>query len=471
MERSANGSSMKLTDMNFDCLESCFRHLSIEELLNVADSNRQMRYAARHVFRLMHGRKLVCLYNLLQFQKEDQRLRLYDGILRISELKLGLQFLRCFGDLVFEMKVSVSYLLPIGGASFIKSLTTKESQIRYKHRYQYVKSHEWEDLIIEYVNEYCTESLEKIQFWWGRRNSDIFNKLTKPFDNVETLKINTFFLTEKKLHEFFPKVRELEVRWRITRDSYPCHTNFLTNHFPYLKHLSFERANKINFDKKGLEIALRLNPQIKSLRGNVWFDVLFDTKYIWNANEHFQNLEILDLFVRSSENPEKIKIFNKPISEHIHLKNLRELNVSIYDEMVGESSWTIPIHCDNLESFNFSASSYFKIEHVCNLFDKYPTVKKFQFRFNERRFDSRILKVFPLLEELFLQNYDNLLAPDEIVGLIENFHSLKLFKFYWPFKRIVEIDRLKPLLSCWSISNKTKCEYLKIQTIEMKRKN
>lgn len=125
------------------------------------------------------------------------------------------------------------------------------------------------------------------------------NNLTKAFVEVEKLKISTLFSTEKKLHELFPKVRELEFEHmdqfsknaNDTSDIF-LHYEFLTNHFPYLEHLcmNVEQGFRYKYNKENVATALHLNPQIKTLTGNVWLDVLFDTNNCWDANEHFQNL-------------------------------------------------------------------------------------------------------------------------------------------------------------------------------------
>lgn len=196
---------MKITDLGFDCLESCFRHLSIETLLNVADSNKKLRHVARYVFYRMHGRKAVHLNEVRKFQKEENLLRLSEKIVSILQLKLALQFLRCFGDLFLETHVEFTKLCD-GGKMTLYTDSRKSicSQSFIDYLIHCENAHKWQHRTVEYINEYCTQSLNHIKFG-GAQNGDL-NKLTKPFVKVEKLTCNVYIPSEKKLHEIFPKV-------------------------------------------------------------------------------------------------------------------------------------------------------------------------------------------------------------------------------------------------------------------------
>lgn len=476
MEPLANESSMKITDLGFDCLENCFRQLNIEELLNVADSNKRLRHVARYVFSRMYGKKFMYLNCVLKF-KEEYRFCLENEIFAISQLKMSLQFLRCFGDLVSRMQVYfVKYNWRHKNILSSDSLRSEFGQTRINEMSQYEKAHEWEHLIIEYINEYCSESLNKIRFT-GNQRGDL-NKLTKPFVNVEKLEIGILIPTEKKLHELFPRIRDLKLLYKYS----PClidfsddreqflNEKFIANHFPYLEHLFMEVSHwsRYKYNKEYLAIALRLNPQLKSLKGNVWMDVLFNTNNIWNANEHFQNLERLELEVKYD--------YEKPINENIHLRNLKDLVIDFRRRFFDvEVLCTLPFICDKLESLTFiTCDNLFSTFH--NLFDKYPTVKKFTLHFlgtnvNFNDF-SRLSKSFPLLDEIFIQagaRENDHFTPDGIVRIVKMFHSLKVFKVYLYLNQCVESEtiHLVRLLRVWSVSNTVLSESTRL--IELKR--
>ncbi|XP_037038253.1 uncharacterized protein LOC119075790 [Bradysia coprophila] len=461
MELSTNESSMQIMDLGFHCLENCLRHLTIEELLNVADSNKEMRDTARYVFKRMHGRNLVHFIEVLKFRNGDDertceccrgrffgRLRSSDKTIEIRQLKLGLQFLRCFGDLFSEIEFRFCFRQVQPSSSHCQS---RQSELIQFHR-----AHEWEPLLIGYINEYCSESLTKIEFY-GKDSKDYSShdliKLTKPFVKVEKLICDVFFLAKKKLHELFPKLRELELRSVcFSEDMPPLDNEYIANCFPYLEHLTINLSDMNKCNRKNFAIALRLNPQIKTLAGNIWFEVLFDADnfHFWNGNEDFQNLEKLQLKIRLHANPKLRDILMKPVSEDLHFKNLKELNVDFGTDVYDDTVWTFLFFCDKLESLTISSNC--ELRQFSNLLNKHPTVKKLDIDNYADIMSSddclRISRAFPLLEEILFG-----VEPDDFVAAIEMFPSLKCFKYLeWKEKSCDVINRLRPL-NGWSVSN------------------
>lgn len=50
---------MKITDLNFDCLETILEYLHFIDLMNVADSTKRLNEAAVLVFARKYGKKIV----------------------------------------------------------------------------------------------------------------------------------------------------------------------------------------------------------------------------------------------------------------------------------------------------------------------------------------------------------------------------------------------------------------------------
>lgn len=329
---------MRITDLNFDCLERCFRHLKIDELLNVAESNVHLRHAAKYIFHRKYGHQVVCFLSTTNFQSKEERNRSYvdagnlvvfDDVLFISDLKSSLQFLRCFGD-----KISAMKFLLCGENDRPTDFTCKHRRMYSNNLNQLRKRQQCEYLLIEYINEFCAESLKKVKL-----NGDYFDYIrcdfsmvTKPFVRVETLQTNVPFQIPLNLTKMFPNLRELAMICANNRaiDGEICLRNeFIANHFPSLEHLRINIGDQFDYSKENFAIALRLNPQIKSLWGNVWLEVLLapDNITTWNGNDHFQSLETLYLALDLSVDPTLIEILTKPIGdddEELRLNNLKK---------------------------------------------------------------------------------------------------------------------------------------------------
>lgn len=116
----------------------------------------------------------------------------------IYELRTGLQFLRCFGDLISEMAI-VFYGNEI--STYLRNVNRlTQSQI---HNINHsIKSSKREHLIIEYINEYCFQYLIKFKVLNNPKCG--LNKLTKIFNKVEEIILHDSYPTETKLNKIFP---------------------------------------------------------------------------------------------------------------------------------------------------------------------------------------------------------------------------------------------------------------------------
>lgn len=462
MELLTSRTSMKITDLSFDCLESCLRHLSIEELLNVADSNTELKQVARYIFGRMYQQETVFFSGILKFQSENHgckcnRLRFEPTFfLSIHEFKLCLQFLRCFGDFVSD--IDFKFCNEDDSRS-----SSKNCPLFRNHTIQYDRANELEPIIIEYINNFCADSLITMRLekhYFENVNCDL-DKLIKPFKNVEILSGNIIFKTQLKLHELFPKVRHLGMQCSdnnlINKDIFLPNYS-MANSFPYLEYLVISIDHGYKYNKENLAIALSLSTKIKSLRGNVWFEVLFDLNNfrLWNRNEHLQNLESLDLEMNFFRNPHLNEILKKPFGEDLHLRNLKQLNIKVDNACNRDVSsiFTFPFTGYSLESLNITANNC-KFKRFSNLLDKHPTVKKFNFAYNKTFFSptleiddcTRISKAFPMLEEIFFET-----TPENVIRTIEMFPSLKYFRCYMRHIQSIADSEIRSF-NGWSVSS------------------
>lgn len=223
----------KIVDLNDDCLDKIFENLDLSSLFNVAVSNECMRIAARIVYRRRFGAKLVNIrigvpsFTRMPSETEHEII--------IGDVRTCLQFLRCFGPSIQNLKVNRSYW-----------------------------NSERCDYIDEYINQYCAETLVTLSFLRNRKFS--VENFKKPFVNLESIQIKDADLGDQLplFVEWFPKLRRLELLDVCVDRKFG--KNKAT--FNHLEQLSIEinnRNSEFGFSKRNVIKFLRLHPQLRSL--------------------------------------------------------------------------------------------------------------------------------------------------------------------------------------------------------------
>lgn len=231
-----NTKSTYLTDINDDCLEKIFKYLSLDDLLNIAETSKQLKTAVDWAFNFKFRGTLFeidtnCICKVRQ------------GIL-ISDIRKSFRLLRCFGQLI-------PYLAIFQPLCYGKYL-------------------------ISYLDIYCSESLETIKFF--KVNIDLSKYLKRQFLKVVRL---TFYycrhLEMYKLKKFFPHIVQATLN--------ECKLLSTGNlHFPHLNRIFSQNTENIT-------PFIRENPQVHDLR--------LDNHYTCKVNaflEHLGNLEFLSMF-------------------------------------------------------------------------------------------------------------------------------------------------------------------------------
>lgn len=146
----------KIVDLNDFCLINIFGHLDLKSLLNVADTNKQLRPAAFDVYKRKFGAKIVDIYAYKVRFSIGYNLKELSNAIEIRDVKTCLQYLRCFGPFINDLSMGYHDL---------------ESAF-YEH-------------IHEYVNNYCAESLVHIKFD-GMENI-VIGQFQKVFAKIESV--------------------------------------------------------------------------------------------------------------------------------------------------------------------------------------------------------------------------------------------------------------------------------------------
>lgn len=410
---------MKLTDQNIDCLQTILEYLKFGDFLSAASSNKRLNEAANLIFIRKHSRKIVYLKDMCI--SRDRLLKNELGI-TIYDLRTSLQFLRCFGQLVFEIE-------------FVK------------------KQPEFDQHVINYINEYCSESIKRIRIENGLND---WANLQKPFSKVKTVELkkcdavdNEIFIN---LNRLFPKMQIL--LFFICNIETPLKTvelkkcdgvdNEIPNRlFSKMRNLVFSNCNNetplsigsyhfpnlndLSFYGKSCEVSstiscgdslapiLRLNPQLTHIciRTN---DAVLDSIDFQNAIKTSQKLETLTFAVKSFS--------SAPIDDVIHLSSVKRFGINTHWHDIIE----IPFLFGQLENLKMEYSNQLNAEFF-SFIEKHPTIKKLEVKVDNLSVmdQTKIAKSLPSLESIELEKCK--VSVNETAQFINYFQKLTYFKF------------------------------------------
>lgn len=181
-KRKNKKADMILTDLNIDCLEAILEFLSIRDLLNSADTCKRLHHATSLVYERVQGQRVV-IFDVMNknhtegiqteqgcCQRRMGRIDILESFV-ITDLKIALKLLRCFGHLISNINFSYyDYELDVNFLPF--------------HNIY----------VLDYINEFCSETVKELQLGLGELNYNLENS-KKPFRAVEKLK--SFFESTK----------------------------------------------------------------------------------------------------------------------------------------------------------------------------------------------------------------------------------------------------------------------------------
>lgn len=432
---------MILTDLNIDCLEAIVRYLELGDLVNAADSNKQILHASRLVF-VRKYRQYKFIFNgkeanifrddeiaILESHEDVEACiknnRGIYGIIKKSifitvlDQKFALQTLRNFGDLISRIEFS------------------KDNQ-----------------QIHDYVDEYCNETLICIQM-----GSRFFQK---PFTNVKSVKCNLMCVLEKNicLEQTFPNMRELTLESRCSES---IHNGLFVKHCRNLEYFKFTRYIdpwSFALDNECVEVLksfLRLNTQLKHLS----LDCIDNMDIsIFEVISKFPNLENLELNVKHVN---FLKFFDGKKITFRNVKHFiiaKDFNCLITRNTILKE---IPFLFDHLESLEVNGHTpfgrYETAEIIYKFVSNHSFLKKLKLEYFEDSLEwsSRLAKSMPDLEELtVIRGYE--LSIDTIFLAIDQFKSLKYFCFEYCQK--FPCEQLQSRLKYdWAIQYEKKIEF------------
>lgn len=383
--------NLKITDVNHDCLEKVCSYLCFDDLLSVADTSKHLRTAANLVFTLKYAKKWVHLHEFIY--SPNRKVEIKDKI-EVYNWKTSYKILRCFGHLISKLDIDLQITFASSFGNKLKPFLVSA------------------DRLIEYVYEYCADSLTRMRIK-GLPDGSL-NNAPKPFSSIEDVHISAGSnFDENQLTRLFPKLRSLmygNFYWKDTISSM-C----IDGHFPHLEHMELRSPYhdiQDEFSKMCTPIHsfLLSNPQLQSLT----MPFISNVNIIQIINEcvpNLQNLSLVDHF-------ERISKYN---GSTVHFKYVRKFGI------VGISKRfpKIPFTFDHLEEFSLTHSPEDSEEFYTFLREN-PSIRKITV---EGKMNiSRLASALPMVEEIDTSRYFNY-TSDEVDGFINQLKFLRKFSF------------------------------------------
>lgn len=312
---------MKITKLRIDCLQKVFNYLDVDDLLNVADSNKYLKKAAQKVFAKRYGSKILQLHGM---QPSQNRILSVSDTIFIKDVRSSLQMLRCFGHLVSQLEISDEY-----------------SNTFYGFAYEF---------ILKYVNTYCAASLKHIKFYMIP-SSKAFQRFKMEFSRMKSVEIICCKLNKKMMpmDKLFPNVQQLIIDFTAFEDY-----GIIEKPFPHLKHLV------LGTSMNNVAAVLQLNSQLIS----------FETKCVCSVeilrkmSDRLKWLESLDIVCDSDE----LKYFN---GDAFYFPNVKQFKLNF-----SHSRWTLPrlpFEFQQLKEFTMLTNHKLNDEFR-NFINKHPTI-------------------------------------------------------------------------------------------------
>lgn len=370
---------LKLTDVGIDCLERILRYLPLNDLMNVADTNKQLKEVAELVFLLKHGNTIL---RILGFDFPINKF--FENRVEICsvDLKIILQLLRCFGYLLHRLEIDIDIRKRLVAIDNVELVNV------------YI------DHLIVYIKQYCVETLTELNI--SNSPNGLLNRFEGPFPNVHTAFVRSSDLPNVSLNEFFPKLKRLTYRCHQISDLANIESNIQT-----LDHLEI-----INWCRENNELfrTIQLNPRLQSL--GVPFFVIYQ-----GINEKIPHLT--DLRVDATGWSEI-----DPIEFHFKTVKRLEIQYDVFRQRLFSS--------ENLDELvlKFSAS-----QPLRNLEEEF-------YKFIARHTSVRKLKIIATSLELKLPKLQNMLPLLEefdvpvffllrdVLRFMKNQKMLKVMKIY-----------------------------------------
>lgn len=299
---------IKINDINVDCLERIFKHLSVTDLNNLAEAHSHFLAAARLVYKRDHSKKTLAIC------QSTHMVSVYSVMADEIVAATATSLLHNFGDLVHKLRLDYTQQSP-------------EEDSR----------HHWR-AVERVIFERCTKTLLNIQLI--NCHGNVLEEIRQPFEKVSRVYIfdGVALPTTLEPSKWFPKPQQFIVDCGATEIS-----RFLNGEFRALDELRLSIRNYDNHlsqDETKIRTFLRTNHQIKKLSIDSAYGAFFKCDFdfllfISQTLTQLQELRWIHMKMKSTIVPKQIRFK--------HVKSL-ELGA------IGKLPETLSISFDQLTS-------------------------------------------------------------------------------------------------------------------------
>ncbi|XP_055308754.1 uncharacterized protein LOC129572740 [Sitodiplosis mosellana] len=392
---------LKLTDINVDCLEHIFMHSTVDDFVNIAHTNTQLKPAADLAFARKFGKKKF-YFRVESLYPDDLSLTGEEWII-VHDLQTSLRLLRCYGHLILRLHIDYQKQL-------------RPAPIK----------------VLRYVNKFCYESLVEISFH-GIFKFAFESAMKKPFSNVQKASFTGCHLGTRmtRFNDWYPALRRLDLIHNRFDDA-PS----IAEHIPNLEHLTFVGGGKIS--ATDILAVVRVNPQMLSLSLNR----VYSARFFRVPSETLPQLESLEL----RGYPDDFATFNGDV---VNFRTVKKLEI-IFKSYGGITQWvsTIKLSFNRLEEITMDLDIYSWVDELTDFLKRHQSIRIVNLRWSNENTDavsdytlSEIAQALPLLVEL------NFFGPgcpiDSTIRLLNN---LKLMSYGFSVIDRLEFDYVKTKL-------------------------
>lgn len=413
-----NFNSTKFTNINTDCLEKILEKLSLSDLLNVADTNTQLKRTAERIFYRKYQPIDVTFDYCFTYVFIERGLNSD----RVFSYRKVLQFFRCFGHLVQKLTIN-SYHLDLVCVHRARLCT-------------YYK----------YFEKYCSETVSEIKL---HQDLSVFNMLFS-FKNVEKVSFATHGqpLGLSKYNKWFPNMRELAFK------------GFSVSEYAHFPHLEVCKVDFGNYCGTSITEFIQLNPQLRRIH----FDCSYESfshntqiRTIRNALHRLPQLEFLHVGLNG--------LNSEDVSTIAHHDQLKVFSLRIYGNHRVDK---FPFSFDRLEEFVLELDCNLNAQSI-DFISEHPSIQRLSINGLGEWPLIRISKMLPSLKEMNLTNSG--IGVTDAVRFVNETQSLNIFTFV--LQDGSELNRInleQELTREWTIAFIGYAMHVNSPTVRIKRK-
>lgn len=367
-----SSTSPQLQQLNDKCLLNIFKHLDLNDVLNVAYISTRFRHLViEHylipVFRI-HTKTIHLSARRNEFKMEHTVI--------IKRSISVLRFLRCFGHLITDLKFSEFTF-------YIRKIAIE---------------------INNYIRKYCSGTLAKLELIHASTRLAIGKK--NIFPRVTILKAQFFRESaEVTIDRIYPALKELSFSFFKPM---PSSVAVL---YPHLKRFNLHNSGNEEWKdgEVGLRHFLRVNPQLLEL--NLYRELSFDLL-------KFISLTLTKLEYLSITYNKNLFQVNEGI---VHFDRVKSFKICVYEKI--SYAYEVPMTFNQLEALGISSPDYLPV----GLFNQNPGLRCISLPETKEKDAVKLLnEVEPLsvLEEIEIQ-WDDIEDTSAITSVIDKYETVK----------------------------------------------